>query len=826
MNLKRAIIDTMGRDDLKAVCNDLETDGVDRRSREDMAGAVLRARRATAELLIEYLSEKQVKAVCDLVGVSSRGRRGALIERLLGGNGHPASSDAPRKTARDSRSRQGADGAEAHDEEEVTWMSADDAKSSSGSAAPGARPAPQANPATAAGLKVGATELVWPRKYDEHGRAAEPPRISLPFQVIEVIEEGRASREALAQGTLPLFGARPRGPEEEGWRNKLIWGDNLLVEGTLLDEFAGRIDLIYIDPPFSTGADFSFKTTIGDVGVSIVKEPSLLEQKAYRDTWGTGKEPPINHYLAMMYNRLVLMRDLLAPGGSIYVHCDWHVSSHLRLLLDEIFGPENFRAEIVWVRTSAHSDSSNYGQVHDSILFYTQSETFTWNSPKTKYEEWYIERYYRYKDDDGRRFMSGDLSAKGLSGGGYEYTWKGCKGLWRCPESRMAELDAENRIYYTSNGIPRIKRYLDEMEGRPIQSVWDDIQPVVSWSRETTGYATQKPEGLLQRIITASSNPGDLVADFFCGSGTTLAAAEKNGRRWIGSDLGRFAVHTSRKRMLDIRVRVGDSMDERGCKPFEVLNLGRYERKYWQGITFGNGDIREPDQAVLAAYVRFVLDLYNAQPLPGQHIHGKKGSGLVHVGAVDAPVTISQVEQALEEAKGRGARELHVLGWEWEMGLHDPLAKMAKTQHGVTLRLLNIPREVMDQRATEAGEVQFFDLAYLEVELKGGSGTKGSHRVKAMLKDFVIPNTDLIPEDVRKKVQKWSDYIDYWAVDWDFRDDTFINQWQTYRTPKDRKLALESAEHTYDAPGTYRPLVKVVDIFGNDTSHLLSWEAK
>ena len=169
--------------------------------------------------------------------------------------------------------------------------------------------------------------------------------------------------------------------------------------------------------------------------------------------------------------------------------------------------------------------------------------------------------------------MSDNLSAKGLSGGGYEYTWKGCKGLWRCPESTMAELDAEGRIYYTTNGVPRYKRFLDEMEGRPVQSVWDDIQPVVSWSQETTGYATQKPEGLLERIITASSKPGDLVADFFCGSGTTLAVAEKNDRRWIGSDLGRFAIHTCRKWMLDIRVRGGDSMEERGCKPFEVLNL-------------------------------------------------------------------------------------------------------------------------------------------------------------------------------------------------------------------------------------------------------------
>jgi hypothetical protein len=415
-----------------------------------------------------------------------------------------------------------------------------------------------------------------------------------------------------------------------------------------------------------------------------------------------------------------------------------------------------------------------------------------------------------------------------LSGGGYDYEYKGVRALWRCPIETLRAHDEAGRLHWPKKegGVPRLKKYESEHEGVPLQDIWTDISKIHNQSAELTGYPTQKPEALLERILKVSSNEGSLVADFFCGSGTTLAVAEMLGRRWIGADLGRFAVHTARKRLLGVRAKDVETGEERGCKPFEVLNLGRYERKYWQGITFGNGDVREPDQAALAAYVRFVVDLYNAQPLPGQHIHGKKGAGLVHVGAVDAPVTISQVEQALEETKGRGARELHVLGWEWEMGLHDPLAKMAKAQHGVTLRLLNIPREVMDRRATEAGEVQFFDLAYLEVELKGGSGARGLRRVKVKLEDFAIPNTDLIPEDVRKKVRKWSVYIDYWAVDWDFRDDTFVNQWQTYRTPKDRRLALESAEHTYDAPGTYRVLVKVVDIFGNDTSHLLSWGAK
>jgi len=637
-----------------------------------------------------------------------------------------------------------------------------------------------------------------------------------------VIEEGRASREALAQTTLPLFGAKPKGLADDGWRNKLIWGDNLLVEASLIREFSGKIDLIYIDPPFAIGADFSFKTTIGDGEFEVRKEPSLLEQKAYRDTWRSG----IQSYLSMMAPRLALMRELLSPAGSIYVHCDYRVNSHLRLVLDELFGRDQLRAELIWKRTSAHSDSSTYGQVHDSILFYSRSAEYIWNNPITNYEEWYVERYYRYKDKNGRRFMSGDLSASGLSGGGYEYTWKGKKGLWRCPESTMARLDAEGRIFYTENGIPRYKRYLDEMEGRPVQSVWDDIQPVVSWSDETTGYATQKPESLLQRAVSASSTPGSIVADFFCGSGTTLAVAERLGRRWIGCDLGRFAIHTTRKRLLELRVKDAKTGEERGCRPFEILNLGRYERKYWQGITFGN-EPKSDVETALAAYVKFILELYETQPIQGAHVHGKKGGALVHVGAVDAPVTIAQIEDAVRETKQRGLKELHVLAWEWEMGLYDPLTKLAKVQHGVEVRLVSIPREVMEKRAVEAGDVQFFDLAYLELDPKAaGSGPKASRSLKIRIKDFVIPSTDLIPEKVRRKIRKWSDYIDYWAVDWDFRNDTFVSQWQSYRTRQDRSLALETPVHTYEKPGTYQVLVKVIDIFGNDTSHLVRWEAK
>jgi len=267
--------------------------------------------------------------------------------------------------------------------------------------------------------------------------------------------------------------------------------------------------------------------------------------------------------------------------------------------------------------------------------------------------------------------------------------------------------------------------------------------------------------------------------------------------------LGRWAIHVTRKRLLGIE----------SCKPFEILNLGKYERQYWQGVTFGESSKSVTEQS-LYEYLAFILKLYGAQPLAGlAHLHGKQGKAMIHIGSVDAPVTIDEINAAVAECVPLRQTELHVLGWEWEMGLYDLMVAEAKRQ-GVKLLLLQIPREVMEQQAVDKGDIQSFELAYLEVKIE----TPKKHTVTVTLADFVIPNTELIPEEVRTKVKKWSDYIDYWAVDWHFQNDTFMQGWVTYRTRKDRKLALTADPHTYGKAGCYRLLVKVVDIFGNDTS--------
>lgn len=659
-------------------------------------------------------------------------------------------------------------------------------------------------------IDVTRTELIWPGKYNEDGTLKEVPRVSLPFQVIETVNESRATREAKksgVQGTLfDVYDGTEGDTFEEGWRNKLIWGDNLLVMGSLLEKFAGKIDLIYIDPPFATGADFSVTTQVGEEAIDVTKDASLLEEKAYRDTWGEG----LSSYLSMLRARLAQMRDLLSESGVLYLHIGPDLSHYVRLLADDVFGVNGYLNEIIWKRTpfsgSSKARAKKFPVNHDCILFYAKRDTgYAFEHIYEEYSDAYKARF-KYEDDHGwyRKTL-----LKTYSKATERHLKK--EGRWIEPVRPGAN--------------PSYKQYLHESKGRQVEDIWGEPDGELSESAgnvwedrnlpnpmadERTGYPTQKPEALLERILSASSRPGDLVADFFCGSGTTLAVSEKLGRRWIGCDLGRWGIHVTRKRLLGIE----------NCRPFEVLNLGKYERQYWQDLTFGERQDKSLTEQALYEYLAFILKLYGAQPLAGMaHLHGKKGKAMVHIGAVAAPVTIAEIDAAVDESVKLKQGELHVLGWEWEMGLYDLMVDAAKKK-GVKLLLLQIPREVMEQQAAAKGDVRFFELAYLEAKIE--KPKKLTARVK--LTDFVIPNTELIPADVRAKVKKWSDYIDYWAIDWDFRDDTFMQGWVAYRTRKERGLPLLSDTQTYKKAGKYRVLVKVIDIFGNDTSQAFDVE--
>ncbi|MHA2620992.1 MAG: site-specific DNA-methyltransferase [bacterium JZ-2024 1] len=394
-------------------------------------------------------------------------------------------------------------------------------------------------------------ELLWHQKYDklELGKKIPIERLNLPFQIVETVNKPRIK----GGFTAPLY------PEDEwpenypkDWKNILIWGDNKLVMSSLIKQgWAGKINLIYIDPPFFTGADFTVRTKVGNE--EIEKEPSIIEERAYKDTWSGG----IASYLKYMYERLVLMRELLAESGSIYVHLDWHVGHYVKVMMDEIFGYENFAADVVWRREVSRGRKAQaefFGHNADYIIVYTKKFGSGQYKPITKWETYTKEDCEKlFRKDEGGYFTTshrGTYSDKmivELAKQGKIFVTRGGKFL------------VKGDKVTTNKGTIRIKYYLKKLAealyGKEvyIDNVWDDIRGIAEVSpEERMDFDTQKPEALLKRIILASSNHGDIVADFFCGSGTTLAVAEKLGRRWIGCDLSKFAIQVTRKRLLDI----------------------------------------------------------------------------------------------------------------------------------------------------------------------------------------------------------------------------------------------------------------------------------
>jgi DNA modification methylase len=457
-------------------------------------------------------------------------------------------------------------------------------------------------------------ELVW------NGKTSEVTNVVLPFQIVEQIDEPRTETDATVQAE--LFSVDNRGRQLKGWTNKLIWGDNKLILSSLKNgplrkeiEEQGGIKLIYIDPPFDVGADFSMNIEIGDpekgASEQFTKEPSVLEELAYRDTWGKGADS----FISMIYERLSLMRDLLADDGSIYVHCDWRVNSYMRLVLDEIFGKDNFLNEIIWTRrtNTVKAISKKFSINTDSIYIYTkQKDSYIFHIQYDDYPDEYLERF-KYEDKNGK------------------YRWQV---MATYSQERLEKLKQEDKVRFSKGAkYPEFKQYVAELKGRPIENVWDDINMINAMGDERLGYDTQKPEALLDRVIKASSNENDLVVDFFCGSGTTLAVAEKLGRKWIGSDLGKFAMHTTRKRMVGVQRELKKA--DKPYRAFEILNLGKYERQHYIGV---NANLRDEEKQKQIAqreeeFLTLILRAYQAERVDGFNtFHGKKNNRMVTVG--------------------------------------------------------------------------------------------------------------------------------------------------------------------------------------------------
>jgi len=640
-------------------------------------------------------------------------------------------------------------------------------------------------------------ELLW------NGKSRDVCTTVLPFQTLEHIDEPR--KETKTQGD--LFDSRGR--QTKGWSNKLIWGDNKLILSSLKAgplrqqiEDAGGLKLIYIDPPFDVGADFSLDIEIG--GETFHKDPNLLEQIAYRDTWGRGADS----FISMLYERLILMRDLLATDGSIYVHMGWGVSHYVRAVLDEVFGKDRTVNQIIWKRQTAHSDSGqgsqHLGRLHDVLLHYSKSETYAWDIQYSPYDDSYIKSHYGRVDEQGRRYRLDNLTAPGGAGkGNPSYEFLGITRFWRYGRERMEALYREGRVVQTKPGtVPQYKRFLDEMPGVPVQDIWDDISSVNSQAKEAEGYATQKPEALLERIIKSSSHVGDLVADFFCGSGTTAAVAEKLGRKWIATDLGKFGIHTTRKRLIGVQRQ--QKAVEKDFRAFEVLNLGRYERQAY--LNLGGRLTAEQRSAALTQKERefrhLILRAYKASPLGVEgaaqdgFFHGARNGRLVVIGPINLPVGRLFVEEVITECRKRGASRVDILAFEFEMGLFPAVLEEARGK-GIELSPKYIPAEVFDKRAVDKGQVVFHDISFVEATPRYDKKNKLAMSIE--LTDFSVYYTqgaadaaiaalkegksDVIcdqgqlykisksKDGVVKKdrlTKHWTDWVDYWAVDFDY----------------------------------------------------------
>lgn len=709
-------------------------------------------------------------------------------------------------------------------------------------------------------------ELVW------NGKTNEITNTVLPFQTIEVIDEPRSEEQASLQQGLFDFSGR----QISGWTNKLIWGDNKLILSSLKNgplrqeiEDQGGIKLIYIDPPFDVGADFSMNIEIGDE--SLVKQPSVLEELAYRDTWGKGADS----FIAMIYERLSLMKDLLADDGSIYVHCDWRVNANMRFVLDEVFGKNNFINEIIWQKVRASKgQAKSFGNVHDTIFVYGKTRNYVFYKQYNEHDEARIKSHYNNVDSEGRQYQLADFTQAGQG----EPRVFGDKGLltpptgkhWIWSQERIDQGIKDNLIIFTESGKPRVKRFLDVSLGSPVEDIWTDIYPLNSQAKESVEYPTQKPETLIERLMMASSNEGDVVADFFTGSGTTMAVAEKLGRKWIGSDLGKFSIHTARKRMIAVQRQL--KKDGKNYRAFEILNLGRYERQHYVGV---NTNLRAEEQERQLTkkekdFVILITKAYKAEPIQGfRTFQAQRASRLVSIGPINLPVSRLYVDKVVEEAIEKGITKVDILAFEFEMGL-SPAAQDEAKNKGVDIALKYIPREVFDKRAIEKDQVVFHDVSFIEVkphikgrtlsieltdfsvfysqdsidnisaELKPG-GTKVEVVGGQIWKVSKDKDTDIVEKEQLTK--HWTDWIDYWSVDFDYEnrkemvrvkkedsddyeeqwtgDYVFENEWQSFRTKKERKLELQSVFKEYMAKGSYKVAIKVIDIFGNDTTKVI-----
>jgi adenine-specific DNA-methyltransferase len=615
---------------------------------------------------------------------------------------------------------------------------------------------------------------------------------------------------------------------DAAWKNRLIYGDNLLAMAALLagDEHTpslrGKVDLIYIDPPFDSKADYRTKVTLP--GVELEQKPSVIEQFAYSDTWSDGTAS----YLAMITPRLILMRELLADTGSIYVHLDWHVGHYVKLVLDDIFGRECFENELIWQKCNSKNFTQfGYSNIHDSLYFYRKNLRGNFEPDYIPLDEEYVERSYRHQEADGRRYRILPLHAPGVSGGKTGNPWQGMMpsagNHWRYVPETLDEMQRAGLIVISANNVPGYKKYLDDSDGIRPGTIWTDLKQLPS--SEKVGYDTQKPEELVARLIKSSCPPKGLVADFNGGSGTTAVVAEKLGRRWITTDLGKPACMIMRKRLIDLE-----------AKPFLYQAIGDYQveaAKATLGRDFRIGDLSQ-----------IVLSLYGALPLPvdvnpqrnlgqiaGVDLGSKRsGKTLVLADSPNKLTGMATLKKAIAQRDNLlgGWDRVVVLGWNFEPSIGETITALNDSQ----LEVLVIPPDLMDRLKKKGGleklrgQVRFSSLQYLTIHTIGRKTSCSQETLTIQLKNYVLLSPEAINLDDfnRQKLQSVANaeplaLIEYWAVDPDYDGNVFRSVWQDYRgnTANDAdalRVVTQAVVNTPRKDGPRKVCVRVVDLFG------------
>ena len=694
-------------------------------------------------------------------------------------------------------------------------------------------------------------ELNW------NGKSDEVTNVVLPFQIIEQIDEPRNEGVKMAQGSFDFESGR----QMAGWTNKLIWGDNKYILSSLSKgpmrkeiEKEGGIKLIYIDPPFSANMDYTIPVQIGDSDY-YNKKPSILENFAYRNTWN--KEG--NSFLQMLYERLIIMRDLLREDGVLVLRIDYHWSHYVKSMLDGIYGKDNFRNEIFINRTKKNTQTKTRQLMLmtavESLFVYSKSEKFEYIDTKYSLKE---ERggYWRAADDSSGESVNPERILEGRT----FYPPKRCH--FKFSQENLEKMYAEGKIRINKK-TDRIQYYVETSSEGQLDTNWTDI-PGYAFS---TRYPTENHEKILERVLKACSSENDLVCDFFSGSGTTAAVSEKLNRKWIVSDIGKFSIHTSRKRLITVQ-RELKKRDE-NWRAFEVLNIGKYQRQHY--IYDGKNERDEVKRLKIKKkekdFELLILETYNATQVSGFNtIHGKKGANFVSIGPINQPLTRNHVEEVIADCLKNNITSVDVLGFEYEMGLFPTIQEEAKSK-GLSLYYKQIPMDVFDKRAVSKGAVVFHDVAYIEFKthLKGKKlsveltdfavfynednfnidETLQNGKIKVIIEKGQIvekrkDKKGIISEKVLTK--NWYDWIDYWSVDFDYESKpeiikfktedgkieeewtgnyVFENEWQSFRGKKgEEKLELKSSQKEI-LSGKTKVAVKVVDIFGNDTMKVL-----